>query len=101
MLLLPTVIPFPSCEGLMVWHVFYIQIHNSVNGLSPLSKLMFSVRVRTSGPNAGKTMISSYKFDGPDQCHVCFDPAMTTVPNKFGTDPGSGFIWHTWQRVKK
>jgi uncharacterized protein (TIGR03067 family) len=56
--------------------------------------------VRSDGPNAGKTMISIYKFDGPDQCHVCFDPAMTTVPKKFGTDPGSGLIWHTWKRVK-
>jgi uncharacterized protein (TIGR03067 family) len=56
--------------------------------------------LRDTGPNAGKTMPAIYKFDGPDNLQVCFDPAMTTVPGKFDTDAGSGHIWHTWKRVK-
>jgi len=56
--------------------------------------------VRESGPNAGKIMPAIYKFDGPDDFNVCFDPTMTSIPDKFDTDAGSGQIWHTWKRVK-
>ncbi len=57
--------------------------------------------VRTTGPNAGITMIAIYEFEGPDQYKTCFDPAGVEVPNKFGTKEGSGHIWHTWKRVKQ
>lgn len=56
--------------------------------------------VRANGPNAGKTMVSIYEFEGPDQYKVCFDPASLSVPKKFGTETGSGHIWHVWRRVK-
>lgn len=56
--------------------------------------------VRANGPHAGKTMISIYEFEGPDQYKVCFDPASLTVPKKFGTEAGSGHIWHVWKRLK-
>ncbi|MBI5583094.1 MAG: TIGR03067 domain-containing protein [Deltaproteobacteria bacterium] len=57
--------------------------------------------VRTAGPNAGTTTIAIYEFEGPDQYKICFDPAGSTVPKKFGTKAGSGHIWHTWKRVKQ
>lgn len=56
--------------------------------------------VRANGPKAGTTMISIYEFEGPDQYKVSFDPAALTVPNKFGTETGSGHIWHIWKRLK-
>ena len=57
--------------------------------------------VRTAGPNAGTTMIAIYEFEGPEQYKICFDPASSDVPKKFGTKEGSGHIWHTWKRLKK
>ncbi|MBI4773305.1 MAG: TIGR03067 domain-containing protein [Deltaproteobacteria bacterium] len=57
--------------------------------------------VRTAGPNAGKTMIAIYEFEGPDQYKICFDPASLVVPKEFGTKAGSGHIWHTWKRAKQ
>ena len=57
--------------------------------------------VRTAGPNAGKTMIAIYEFEGPDQYKICFDPAGGAVPKEFGTKEGSGHIWHTWKRAKQ
>jgi len=57
--------------------------------------------VRTTGPNAGTTMIAIYEFEGPDQCKFCFDPAGVDVPKTFGTKEGSGHIWHTWKRVRQ
>lgn len=57
--------------------------------------------VRTAGPNAGKTMIAIYEFEGPDQYKICFDPASLAVPKEFGTKAGSGHIWHTWKRAKQ
>ncbi|MBV5326792.1 MAG: TIGR03067 domain-containing protein [Chlorobium sp.] len=56
--------------------------------------------VRANGPKAGTTMISIYEFEGPDQYKVSFDPAALTVPKKFGTETGSGHIWHIWKRLK-
>ena len=56
--------------------------------------------VRVNGPHAGKTVISIYEFEGPDQYKVSFDPAALTVPKKFGTETGSGHIWHNWKRLK-
>ncbi|WP_306546135.1 TIGR03067 domain-containing protein [Desulfobulbus sp.] len=56
--------------------------------------------VRVNGPYAGKTVISIYEFEGPDQYKVSFDPAALTVPKKFGTETGSGHIWHNWKRLK-
>ena len=57
--------------------------------------------VRTAGPNAGKTTIAIYEFEGPDQYKICFDPAGGAVPKEFGTKEGSGHIWHTWKRAKQ
>ena len=57
--------------------------------------------LRDVGPKAGKTMSAIYRFEGTEKIQVCFDPSMAVVPGKFGTDAGSGHIWHTWKRVKK
>jgi uncharacterized protein (TIGR03067 family) len=57
--------------------------------------------VRTTGPNAGKSMSAIYEFEGPDQYRICFDPAGLAVPKEFGTKAGSGHIRHTWKRVKQ
>jgi uncharacterized protein (TIGR03067 family) len=57
--------------------------------------------IRSTGPNAGKATIAIYEFEGPDLYKVCFDPASSDVPKKFGTKEGSGHIWHTWKRVKQ
>jgi uncharacterized protein (TIGR03067 family) len=57
--------------------------------------------LRANGPKAGTTMISIYEFEGPDKYKISFDPAGVTVPKKFGTEAGSGHIWHTWKRVKQ
>jgi uncharacterized protein (TIGR03067 family) len=57
--------------------------------------------VRTTGPNAGTTVIAIYEFEGPDKYKICFDPAGLAVPKKFGTRAGSGHIWHTWKRAKQ
>jgi uncharacterized protein (TIGR03067 family) len=57
--------------------------------------------VRTTGPNAGTTMIAVYEFEGPDQYKICFDPAGLAAPKDFGTKSGTGHISHTWKRVKQ
>lgn len=57
--------------------------------------------VRVNGPNKGKQMTAIYRFDNPDQLQISFDPAMISTPKKFGTEAGSGHIWHTWKRVGK
>jgi len=57
--------------------------------------------VRTAGPNAGTTLKAIYEFEGPDQYKICFDPAGLTVPKKFATKAGTGYILHTWKRVKQ
>ena len=57
--------------------------------------------LRANGPKAGTTVISIYEFEGADQYKISFDPAGVTVPKKFGTEVGSGHIWHTWKRLKQ
>lgn len=56
--------------------------------------------VRKSGPSAGKTIVGIYEFDGNDQFKFAFDPSATTTPKDFVSKEGSGFISHTWKRVK-
>lgn len=57
--------------------------------------------VRTTGPNAGTTMIAIYEFEGPDRYKICFDPAGSATPKEFRTKSGTGHISHTWKRVKQ
>jgi len=57
--------------------------------------------IRATGPNAGAAMIAIYEFESPEQYKICFDPASSDAPKKFGTKEGSGLIWHTWKRVKR
>lgn len=57
--------------------------------------------LRAKGPKAGTTMVSIYEFEGADQYKISFDPAGMTIPKKFGTEAGSGHIWHTWKRLKQ
>ena len=56
--------------------------------------------VRKSGPSAGKTIVGIYEFDGNDQFRFAFDPAGVTTPKDFASKEGTGFISHTWKRVK-
>lgn len=56
--------------------------------------------VRKSGPSAGKTIVAIYEFDGNDQFKFAFDPAAATIPKDFVSKEGTGFISHTWKRVK-
>ena len=56
--------------------------------------------VRKSGPSAGKTIMAIYEFDGNDQFKFAFDPAAATIPKDFVSKEGTGFISHTWKRVK-
>ena len=68
--------------------------------LDPSKDLKIINWVRENGHYAGKNMPAIYKFEGSDIMHICFDPTMATVPENFGTDVGSGHIWHTFERVK-
>ena len=72
----------------------------SVTKLDPSKNPKEMHWVRSKGPNAGSTTVAIYEFEGPDQYKICFDPASSNVPKKFGTKEGSGQIWHTWKRVK-
>lgn len=56
--------------------------------------------VRKSGPSAGKTIVGIYEFDGNDQFKFAFDPSAVTTPKDFFSKEGTGFISHTWKRVK-
>jgi len=56
--------------------------------------------VRSSGPDAGKTMHAIYEFMGDDQYRICFAPGEKERPKEFATRPGSGHILHVWKRVK-
>jgi uncharacterized protein (TIGR03067 family) len=55
--------------------------------------------IRRNGPNAGKTLIGIYEFEGDHQYKFAFDPSGSTVLKKFATK-APGHIWHTWRRVK-
>ena len=56
--------------------------------------------VRKNGPNAGKTMIGIYEFEGDDQYRFAFDPTGATTLKEFTTKEGTGHIHNTWKRVK-
>jgi uncharacterized protein (TIGR03067 family) len=57
--------------------------------------------VRTTGPNAGATMMAIYEFDGDDQYRICFDPSGKGSPKEFATKEGTGHTCHTWRQVKQ
>ena len=56
--------------------------------------------VRRNGPNAGKTLIGIYEFEGNDQYKFAFDPAGKTKLKEFDTKKGTGHVRNTWKRVK-
>jgi uncharacterized protein (TIGR03067 family) len=56
--------------------------------------------IRKSGPNAGKTLIGIYNFEGDDQYKFAFDPAGSMTLKEFVTKEGTGHIRNTWKRVK-
>ena len=55
--------------------------------------------VRRNGPNAGKTMIGIYEFEGDDQYKFAFDPIGARTLKEFTTKKGTGHIRNTWKRV--
>ena len=85
---------------LMTPHQHKVTILATVVKLDPMKNPREMHWVRTSGPNAGKTVIAIYAFEGPDQYKICFDPAGAATPETFNTKTGSGHIWHTWKRAK-
>ncbi len=56
--------------------------------------------IRKNGPNAGKTLIGIYEFEGDDQYKFALDPAGATILKDFVTKDGSGHVRNTWKRVK-
>lgn len=58
-------------------------------------------KFRKSGPNASKTVIAIYEFEGDDQYKIAFDPAGKTQLKEFITKEGTGHVWNTWKRVKQ
>jgi uncharacterized protein (TIGR03067 family) len=56
--------------------------------------------VRKNGPNAGKTLVGIYEFEGGDQYKFAFDPSGATILKEFVTKDGTGHIRNTWKRVK-
>ena len=56
--------------------------------------------IRRNGPNAGKTIIGIYEFDGNDRSKFAFDPTGVTTLKEFTTKEGTGYIRQTWKRVK-
>jgi uncharacterized protein (TIGR03067 family) len=56
--------------------------------------------IRKNGPNAGKTLIGIYEFEGDDQYKFALDPAGATTLKEFVTKDGTGHIRNTWKRVK-
>jgi uncharacterized protein (TIGR03067 family) len=56
--------------------------------------------IRRSGPNAGKTIIAIYEFEGDDQYKFAFDPTGIMTLKEFATKEGTGHIRNTWKRVK-
>jgi uncharacterized protein (TIGR03067 family) len=56
--------------------------------------------IRKNGPNAGKTLIGVYEFEGGDQYKFAFDPAGVTTLKEFSTKAGTGHVRNTWKRVK-
>jgi uncharacterized protein (TIGR03067 family) len=56
--------------------------------------------IRRSGPNAGKTLIGIYEFEGDDQYKFGLDPAGGATLKEFATKEGTGHVRNTWKRVK-
>lgn len=56
--------------------------------------------VRRNGPNAGKTIVGIYEFEGDDQYKFAFDPSAVMTLKEFITKEGTGHIRNTWKRVK-
>ena len=56
--------------------------------------------VRKNGPNAGKTIIGIYEFEGDDQYKFAFDPSGAMILKEFTTKEGTGHVRNTWKRVK-
>ena len=56
--------------------------------------------VHENGPNAGKTFIAIYEFEGDDQYKFGFDPTGATTLKEFTTKVGTGHILNRWKRVK-
>lgn len=56
--------------------------------------------VRKNGPNAGKTLIGIYEFDGDGQYRFAFDPSGNVTLKEFVTKEGTGHVRNMWKRVK-
>jgi len=56
--------------------------------------------IRKNGPNAGKTLIGIYEFEGDDQYRFAFDPAGAVTLKEFATKAGTGHVRNSWKRVK-
>ena len=56
--------------------------------------------IRKNGPNAGKTLIGIYEFEGDGQYKFAFDPTGAATLKEFDTKDGTGHIRNTWKRVK-
>jgi uncharacterized protein (TIGR03067 family) len=56
--------------------------------------------IRKNGPNAGKTLIGIYEFEGDGQYHFALDPAGQITLKEFVTKEGTGHVRNTWKRVK-
>jgi len=56
--------------------------------------------IRKNGPNAGKTLIGIYEFEGDDQYKFALDPTGATTLKEFATKEGTGHVRNTWKRVK-
>jgi len=68
--------------------------------IDPTKKTKEMHFVRKNGPNAGKTMIGIYEFEGDDQYKFAFDPSGAMTLKEFTTKEGTGHIRNTWKRVK-
>ncbi len=56
--------------------------------------------IRKNGPNAGKTLVGIYEFEGDDQYKFALDPSGAVTPKEFTTKAGTGHVRNTWKRVK-
>jgi uncharacterized protein (TIGR03067 family) len=55
--------------------------------------------IRRNGPNAGKTLIAIYEFEGDGRYKFAFDPAGKMTLKEFVTKGGTGHVRNTWKRV--
>jgi uncharacterized protein (TIGR03067 family) len=55
---------------------------------------------RDAGPNKDKPMMAIYEWVDDDTYRICFDPACKERPKDFKAAAGTGYIVHTWKRVK-